>query len=133
MRAKVINEWRAKEEAYSDAYYRFSQGEEVDEEDFQFSHFTESATWANTVAPNLRAMAGYDDEGYGTYQTPVPIVLVSEPDDEPAVGQLVEEPWHFLDELHQAYQRGAFDAATGRERDPPAPHEPENGEGPSGP
>lgn len=126
VRVKVIDEWRAKEEAYSDAYYRFSQGEEVSEEDFQFSHFTESATWANTVAPRLRSMAGYDDEGYGTYQTPVPIVLVSEPDDDPATGQLLEEPWHFLDELVESYQSGAFDAATGKERDPPLPPEVED-------
>jgi len=31
-------------------------------------HFQESATWANTVAPRLRELAGFEDAGYGTFQ-----------------------------------------------------------------
>lgn len=31
-------------------------------------HFQESATWANTVAPKLRELAGFEDAGYGTFQ-----------------------------------------------------------------
>jgi len=31
-------------------------------------HFQESAIWANTVAPQLRELAGFEDAGYGTYQ-----------------------------------------------------------------
>jgi hypothetical protein len=32
------------------------------------SHFTESARYANVVAPELRRLAGYEDSGMGTYQ-----------------------------------------------------------------
>jgi hypothetical protein len=32
-----------------------------------FSHFTESAHYANVVAPELRRLAGYEDSGTGCY------------------------------------------------------------------
>jgi len=31
-------------------------------------HLQESALWANTVAPKLRELAGFEDAGYGTFQ-----------------------------------------------------------------
>jgi hypothetical protein len=31
-------------------------------------HLQESALWANTVAPRLRELAGFEDAGYGTFQ-----------------------------------------------------------------
>jgi hypothetical protein len=119
---KIIAEWDAKQEAYNRGYSRFQHGDPVEPEEFHFSHYTGSAEWANTVAPSLRAMAGYDDTGHGTYQEePYAIVLVEVPEDEPAEGEFLRKPWHFLDELVECFQSGAFDAATGADRDPPLP------------
>ena len=65
---------------------------EADPDDFAWqmkdSH-TQSATWANHTLPNLRAMAGFEDSGMGTYQE----------------GGMRNE--HILQELVDAYWEGA--------------------------
>lgn len=118
---KVIDEWAAKEDAYSEGYERFSRFDGEETEDFDFAPFTDSAEWANHILPRLRATAGYDDvendeqTRTGTYQIENQIVLVEEPDDEPAVGELTDGHF-FFEDLVDCYRSGAYDAATGRER-----------------
>lgn len=59
-----------------------------------FEHMTESARWCHHILPDLRAVAGYDDSGMGTYTL--------DPDDE----------CHYrLDELTDAYRCGYVDGA----------------------
>ena len=133
---KIIAEWDAKHEAYNRGYSRFLNRDLVDIEEYHFSQFTETAEWANTVAPDLRAMAGYDDRGHGTYQQePEAIVLVEEPEDEPAEGELLDDPWYFLDELVECFNL----EPTTRRRGPTETHrfhprcQPKTDEGPLGP
>lgn len=55
-------------------------------EGLDFEYWTESAEYANNVLPRLRAIAGYDDAGYGTYT------------DAPS-----EEVYYIFDEVFEAF------------------------------
>jgi hypothetical protein len=70
-----------------------------------FSHYTETARWANAILPQLRALAGYDDPaGHGTHT---------------AGGQAAS--WR-LDEVVEAYRDGYIDKTLGYDRYQSRPH-----------
>lgn len=117
---KVVDLHQTKEDAYERGYLRFEDAEVEHPEEWGFHYFTESAEWANNVLPKLRAMAGYDDteDGgvyAGTYQVERRVVLVEEPRDEPAEGDIINGRY-LHDELVDCYRDGANDAALGREK-----------------
>ena len=121
----VVKLYYAEEELYREGYKRFEDAP-VDEDNpygpdamIALSHFRESATWANTVHPKIRAAAGYGDGGYGTYQInrEVAVVAAGCEEDRPARAGLVTAAVveHIL---LSAWERGAIDALDGRDADP---------------
>lgn len=63
---------------------------------------TDSARYANTIAPKLRAITGYHDSGHGTYQE-----------------AYFDTATFILNEgVHPAYRRGYADARLGRDPNP---------------
>lgn len=115
--AAVVKPHYATEEAYNMGFDRFETLAAEETEDFDLSHFKETATWANTVAPRLRAMAGFADTGPGTYTLgrTVAAVVPGCEEDEPADAEITHTD-HVFRELVEAFDRGAYDAAEGREK-----------------
>lgn len=115
----VVKPYYATGEAYNMGYRRFSGIDGDETEDFDLSPFKSSAEWANNVAPSLRSMAGYDDGGHGTYahDRQVAAIEAGAEEDEPAEATLTRASYLFS-ELVEAYDRGAYDAASGRDPDP---------------
>ena len=111
----VVVEPEAKEEAYRMGYKRFHErpdGEDRDE--YWFSHYAESAEWADNKLPKLRAMAGAKDRGHGTYTEHRDIVVVQEPDDRPMVG-IEWNSSRLFEELVDQFRNGAHDKVEGNE------------------
>jgi len=122
----VVREAYQIEEAYRDGYGEFS---DVGTEDIDFSMFTETARWANVIAPGLRAAAGYSDAGHGTYTENRPVAAIKPGCEEDTPAEAVQKSaFDVFDRLTSAYRAGALDAAEGRPPDPdrvvPAPREP---------
>lgn len=95
---------RVREEAYQMGWNKAAQiegqfGEDGEFEDSDPRLPTDSANWANNIAPKLRALSGYEDEGHGTYQK-VPIDLAHE---------------IFNEDALPAFRRGYYDRAEGKE------------------
>lgn len=115
----VVVEQAAVEDAYEMGYDRF-EGQELDAEvadEWDYSYFTETATYSNIVQPALRAIAGYGDSGTGTYTENRTIVLVdaADLDDEPTVGDEYNAK-DFSQVLYDRFADGARDAVAGREK-----------------
>lgn len=115
----VIPEAETLDEAYSMGYSRFADADPVadgDEAAEHIEHFTESAEYANSVAPNLRALSGYVDSGPGTYTVERQIVVV--PDgaeaDLPRDGKHMALGYVF-EIVHDAWRAGVYDAVLGNE------------------
>lgn len=101
---ETIDMAETRKEAYEMGFDRFKglSGEETEE--FTFEPFTQSAEWANTILPRLRAMAGYSDSGYGTYTEENTVLVTSE---DPSAER---ESRYLFDELVDMYRNGAYDA-----------------------
>ena len=109
----------AVEEAYRMGYMRFNSADEIDsDEDIHMAldGFIQSAEWANTVLPSLRATAGYADGGRGTYQLARDVALIRhyEMDDRPIEAEQLNSSYLY-DDLVDAFQYGAIDAMEGNE------------------
>lgn len=107
---------RVVEQAYNLGYDRF-ESVEADEDVVDLEGFRSGAEYANHVLPELRALAGYDDAGYGTYQQDGEIVIVDEADldDDPIAG----DSWtagEYLSVVVDRWHDGVRDALEGRER-----------------
>lgn len=77
-----------------------------------------TALWANTIAPQLRAMAGYHDTGYGTFTTEREVALIPEGDGDDRPAEAVEMGGvHVYEALVDAFDVGALDALEGRDPD----------------
>jgi len=99
------------EEAYRMGHDRFEDAEEPPEdEEVDLYPFKGSATWANHVAPRLRAMAGYADSGHGTYQEDRQVAAIHSgaEEDEPAEADLID-PHYLYRALVEAWDLGAYD------------------------
>jgi len=116
----VVKPNYALEEAYNMGYEEFFSLSGEETEDFDFAPFTDSARWANIILPKLRAMAGFDDRGHGTYRESRQVAAI-EPgceEDEPAEAELMDCSFVF-EELSDAFRKGAYDAVEGNEREIP--------------
>lgn len=116
----VVKPYYATEQAYRDGYERFEGINTAAEEEFGLEPFRQTAAYANSVLPSLRAAAGFGDPGgHGTYTENRTVAAVKPgcEEDNPADAELVDSR-HILDELQQAWERGAYDAVEGREPDP---------------
>lgn len=101
-------------EAYRMGYERFSHEPSEPLDDMWFSHYQESAEWANRKAPRLRTMAGAGDRGHGTHTEHRPVITVDFPEDRPADGT-VRRSFDIYDRLTTVFRRGAEDKVRGRE------------------
>lgn len=114
----VVKPYYLKEEAYRMGHDRFEGAgdgiEDFDPRDFELSYFKGTATWANNVAPELRAMAGLADRGHGTYQSDRRVAAIKPgcEEDEPAEAELVSAREIFR-ELVEAFDMGAYDGVEG--------------------
>ena len=74
------------------------------------SYFKEYAKWSNSIAPQLRAMAGYADRGHGTYQQDRQVAAIKPgcEEDEPAEADLIDAAYIY-DILVESWEMGALD------------------------
>jgi len=115
----VIEEVEALDSAYDAGYSEFDEIPAAEsDEPADLSFFTETARYANIVAPRLRATAGLADSGHGTYQEDreVAVVPVGCEDDEPAECRLMSARDFFQHAVHAEWRRGALDALQGHTR-----------------
>lgn len=115
----VVTEAVALDEAYDMGYREFDPVPEAEsDEPVDLSAFTETARYANHVAPRLRAIAGHADSGAGTYTVDraVALVPVGNEDDEPADAVLLDAS-QFYGEVHDEWRRGSHDALKGYDHD----------------
>jgi len=116
----VVEEAEALAHAYGRGYDRFAGIDADVAADTDPSRITDSAAWANHIAPTLRCTAGYRDSGYGTWQVNGSIALVEDGDegDHPA-DAVVMDAADFHREVVEAWYDGAYaaidDAVDGRE------------------
>lgn len=113
--AAVVREVRVLDTATRRGWNEFGAGDDPsDEPAGAVDHFTGSARYANHVAPDLRALAGYGDAGHGTYRVERPVVVIPEGDgdDVPATGEILRARDVF-DAVHDAWMEGAYDALEG--------------------
>lgn len=111
----VVKPYYLLEEAYRMGHSEFEGMDEPnDDGDMDLSPFKSSARWANIIAPDLRAMAGYDDGGHGTYklQRQVAAIHAGCEEDEPAEADLMHCGWIY-DKLVEAWDMGALDGWEG--------------------
>jgi hypothetical protein len=108
----VVKVGEAKREAYGKGFDRFYGMETPsDPEDFDISPYYDSAAYSNHVLPALRRIAGYDDNGTGTFtvERPVALIEVYEEDDSHVEAQKVSSE-ELFDELHSEWLDGVYDA-----------------------
>lgn len=116
MSINVVVADRAEEQAYELGYERFEAFENSADEqtELDLSAFTSSSEYANEVLPALRALAGRDDAGHGTYQVGGEIVIVDAAnlEDDPITGdrRTTEEYVSVLVDRWHDGARDAFDA-----------------------
>jgi hypothetical protein len=109
----VVPEADAIDEAYSMGYERFEPLPEPDdiEPAEALSQWKEGADWANSVAPRLRALAGYADSGHGTYRVERTVAVVRDGDEGDLPRDAVEMyPEYVHETLVEAFDMGAMDA-----------------------
>lgn len=114
----VIEEVEALDRAYDIGYEEFDPVPEAESDGpVNLSFFTETARYANHVAPSLRQIAGHDDGGHGTYQEDreVAVVPVGCEDDVPAECRLVPASTFYSEAVHVEWRRGALDALEGHD------------------
>jgi hypothetical protein len=110
----VVREAWVLDEAYCAGYERFDGGPTDAEPHEALSHYRETATWANIVAPFLRALSGYGETAGGTYtdNREVAVIPEGDGDDHPAEATVVDGK-HVYDAVQTAWDRGAADAMEG--------------------
>jgi hypothetical protein len=100
-----------REVAYNMGHREFAELDTAEDTEIDPQYITDSARWANVIAPDLRAMAGYADSGPGTYteDRQVAAIIPGCEDDNPADADLLNASFVYA-ELNDAYFRGAYDA-----------------------
>jgi hypothetical protein len=111
------------EEAYSQGYERFHPTDLPHGTERSLDPFYDTAEYSNRVLPGLRAMAGYEDRGHGTYTIERDVAAISPgcEEDEPADALLVSCA-EVYEALTDAWSGGAWDAMGGAERRPDEHH-----------
>lgn len=118
----VVRDPTAVKAAYKDGFNRFDRAvvEEADDPMTAVAHFKETARWANHVAPQLRAAAGFDDAGgMGTYTAGrvVAVLDVALEDDGPAAADVMRAGDVYT-ALVEAFDLGAYAALDGHDSEP---------------
>jgi hypothetical protein len=114
----VVPEGEALEKAYRDGFERFDEAPDdaLEGPGEPFGQFTGSAEYVNTVAPRLRALAGYVDSGTGTYRVERKVVVVSDGDEDDLPRDAREMRLsHVYEAIQEAYRAGAEDKLHGEE------------------
>jgi len=110
----VVKPYYLVEEAYRMGHSRFEDAEVPEDGDTDLyeslSYFKEYAQWSNSIAPKLRAMAGYADAGHGTYRERRQVAAIKRgcEEDEPAEADLLDARFIY-DILVEAWDAGALD------------------------
>jgi len=110
----VVKPYYLVEEAYRMGHSRFEDAEVPEDGDTDLyeslSYFKEYAQWSNSIAPKLRAMAGYADAGHGTYRERRQVAAIHQgcEEDEPAEADLMPVR-DLYDILVDAWETGALD------------------------
>lgn len=102
------------EEAYQMGHDEFSELDLGPDAEPDLAGFQDSARYANHILPKLRAMAGFEDSGHGTFQKDRKVAAI-EPgneEDRPAEAELVDASTVFH-ALVDAWSTGARDGMTG--------------------
>ena len=112
----VVKPYYLLEEAYRMGHNEFTTMAPPDgdiDEEFDLSPFKSSARWANHIAPDLRAMAGYADSGHGTYQEHRQVAAIHDgcEEDEPPEADLTDAS-RLFEALVEAYDMGAYDGVA---------------------
>lgn len=112
----VVKTAYAAEEAYRLGYKEFRELDGEETEDFDLGPFYGTARYANFVLPNIRALAGYDDRGHGTFSEERQVAAIKPgcEEDNPADAELTESR-HLMDEMQEAWRIGVYDAVEGKE------------------
>ena len=100
------------EAAYNMGHAEFADHDTADDPEVDPYFITDSARYANIIAPDLRAMAGYGDRGMGTYTEDRQVAAIVPGCEEDVGVQLADltDASALFDELHSAFFRGAHDA-----------------------
>lgn len=114
----VVPEAETLNEAYNMGFDRYEPAEGEVDPAAALDGISDSAEWANIIAPKLRALAGYVDSGHGTYRVErtVAVVRTGDGDDLPRDAVQVD-PNHVFEKVVDAYRTGVSDALEGREAD----------------
>jgi hypothetical protein len=100
------------EAAYNMGHAEFADHDTAEDPEVDPYLITDSARYANVIAPELRAMAGYADRGMGTYTDDRQVAAIVPGCEEDVGVQLADltDASALFDELHSAFFRGAHDA-----------------------
>ncbi len=106
----VVTEVEALDEAYDLGRQMYNDMTAADIAEAYPIRPTEHGQYDTSILQELRAIAGFDDSGYGTYNQNADIALIEcgNEDDVPAEATIIESRM-FLDDVIEAYQRGAID------------------------
>jgi len=109
----VVCECDALDEARSMGYRRYADMTAAEIVAAWPIHYSEHGSWDTHILPTLRCLAGYGDNGYGTYQQRQDVALIQDGDesDMPA-DAVVLNSGHLLDDLIVSWQDGAHTAVT---------------------
>jgi hypothetical protein len=107
----VFTEADALDDAYQMGYSRYESMTAADIAAAGPIHPTEHDAWDTHILSSLRAVAGFDDMGVGTYNMIQEIAVIETGDesDSPATAQKMEA-YMFLDTVIDNWRAGAFDA-----------------------
>jgi hypothetical protein len=105
----VVRESYARDTAEQRGYNKFADMDETQVVNADPTMITDSAWWANHELPRLRAMAGADDHGHGTYtdHQDIALIPVGDEDDRPAEAELLRAQ-QFSRHVFQAYRDQAY-------------------------
>lgn len=107
----VVTEADALDTAYQMGYSRYESMTAADIAAAGPIHPTEHGAWDTHILSSLRAVAGFDDMGVGTYNSSQEIAVIENGDesDSPATAEKMESQM-FLDTVIDNWRAGAFDA-----------------------
>lgn len=113
---KIINIDEVSAAAFELGFWRFYDMDPVDPETFDVSHFTETAEYANHVAPTLRQLSGFGDVHGGTYQKHRDVLVIDQDEaDELATeagyidADMIWSP-ELFDDIHESWLEGVYEA-----------------------
>ncbi|UBF22792.1 hypothetical protein M1M38_gp099 [Halorubrum tailed virus 27] len=113
---KIINIDDVRTAAFELGFGRFKDMDPVDPETFDVSHFTETAEYANNVAPILRQLSGFGDVHGGTYQKHRDVLVINQDEaDELAAdagfidADMIWSP-ELFDDIHDSWLEGVYEA-----------------------